>query len=303
VTAENATAGPQATVLLCVGFDAMALWIARGARGARALSRGEFGGRVGAPRLLDILDHYSITSTWFIPGHTAETFPEVTRDVVSRGHEVANHGYLHEDFERLTFAEIQSVVDRGGAALERVTGVRPKGMRAPVGDFDGRLFAFLAEDGYEYDSSMWDGEYTLYWARGLDIVPDDGPVQFGSPVDLVEVPLSLMMQDFVYLEADLGSMGLNGRNTPRQVEEIWREQFDYMYEREPGGVLNVTIHPQTIGRGSRAAMLERFLEHCLSRPGVRFTTCAVAAGEFRAQTGLDGAPNAFRRVEDGSART
>lgn len=301
--ADDATDGPRATVLLCVGFDAMALWIARGARGARALSRGEFGGRVGAPRLLEILDRYSVTSTWFVPGHTAETFPEVTRDVVARGHEVANHGYLHEDFERLSFTEIQSVVHRGSAALERVTGGRPVGMRAPVGDFDGRLLAFLAEEGYEYDSSMWDGEYTLYWARGLDTVADDGPVQFGSPVDLVEVPLSLMMQDFVYLEADLGSMGLNGRNTPRQVEEIWREQFDYMYEREPGGVLNITIHPQTIGRGSRAAMLERFLEHCLSQPGVRFTTCAVAAREFRAQAGLDGAPNACRRVEDGATRT
>jgi maleate isomerase len=289
VLAENPTAGPRATVLLCVGFDAIALWLARGARGARALSRGEFGGRVGAPRLLDILDRYAVTSTWFVPGHTAETFAEVTRDVVARGHEVANHGYLHEDFESLTFAQIQSVVRRGSDTLERVTVVRPVGMRAPVGDFDGRLFEFLVEEGFEYDSSMWDGEYTLYWARGLDTVPDDGPVQFGSPVDLVEVPLSLMMQDFVYLEADLGAMGLNGRSTPRQVEEIWREQFDYMYEREPGGVLNVTIHPQTIGRGSRAAMLERFLEHCLSRPGVRFTTCAAAAREFRAQAALDGA--------------
>ena len=205
--ADDATGGPRATVLLCVGFDAMALWIARGARGARALSRGEFGGRVGAPRLLDILDRYSVTSTWFVPGHTAETFPEVTRDVVARGHEVANHGYLHEDFERLTFSQIQSVVRRGTAALEGVTGLRPVGMRAPVGDFDGRLFEFLVEEGYEYDSSMWDGEYTLYWARGLDTVPDEGPVQFGSPVDLVEVPLSLMMQDFVYLEADLGQHG------------------------------------------------------------------------------------------------
>jgi maleate isomerase len=288
VLATDTTPRPRATVLICVGFDAMALWIARGARGARALSRGEFGGRVGAWRLLDLLDRHSVTSTWFVPGHTAETFPEVTREVVARGHEVANHGYMHEDFERLTFGEIQSVVRRGAAALEGVTGQRPVGMRAPVGDFDGRLFEFLVEEGYEYDSSMWDGEYSLYWARGLDIVRDDGPVKFGSPVDLVEVPLSLMMQDFVYLEADLGQMGLNGRSTPRQVEEIWREQFDYMYEREPGGVLNVTIHPQTIGRGSRAAMLERFLEHCASRPGTRFTTCAAVAREFRA---LEKGPN------------
>jgi maleate isomerase len=301
VLATDTNSSHRATVLICVGFDAMALWIARGARGARALSRGEFGGRVGSWRLLDLLDRHSVTSTWFVPGHTAETFPEVTREVVARGHEVANHGYMHEDFERLTFDEIQSVVRRGADALEGVTGQRSVGMRAPVGDFDGRLFEFLVSEGYEYDSSMWDGEYSLYWARGLDTVPDDGPVKFGSPVDLVEVPLSLMMQDFVYLEADLGQMGLNGRNTPRQVEEIWREQFDYMYEREPGGVLNVTIHPQTIGRGSRAAMLERFLEYCASRPGTRFTTCAAVAREFRALgKGQNGPPS--RQGESSGSR-
>ena len=65
----------RATVCLTFDFDAVSLWMVFGARGARALSRGEFGARVGAPRLLELFDRYDIKATWFTPGHTAETFP------------------------------------------------------------------------------------------------------------------------------------------------------------------------------------------------------------------------------------
>ncbi len=53
--------------------------MANGARDARSLSRGEFGARVGAPRLLDLCDTFGIPSTWFVPGHTAETIADEFR--------------------------------------------------------------------------------------------------------------------------------------------------------------------------------------------------------------------------------
>jgi peptidoglycan/xylan/chitin deacetylase (PgdA/CDA1 family) len=275
----------RATVCLTFDFDAVSLWMAFGANGARALSRGEFGAKTGAPRILDVLDRYDIKTTWFTPGHTAETFPAVTRDVVERGHEIGNHGYLHEIFDSIPFEEVKSVIRKGNDAIERVTGVRPQGMRAPAGDFDGRLQEFLLDEGFAYDSSRWDGEFELYWARGLDTLHSDGPNELGAPIDLVEVPLSLMMQDLVYFEADFAVSAFQGRCAPSQVEEIWRDQFQYMYDRVPDGVLVVTMHPQSIGWGLRAAMLERFIEHCLSQPGTRFATCATVAAEFRAAAG------------------
>ena len=276
---------PRATVCLTFDFDAVSLWMVFGARGARALSRGEFGARVGAPRLLELLDRYDIKTTWFTPGHTAETFPEVSRDIVERGHEMGNHGYLHEIFDTIPFDEVKRVIVKGSDAIERVTGTRPQGMRAPAGDFDHRLQEFLLEEGFAYDSSRWDGEFELYWARGQDTLNDEGPNVFGADIDVVEVPLSLMMQDLVYFEADFAVSAFQGRSAPSQVEEIWTEQFNYMYENVPGGVLNVTMHPQSIGWGLRVAMLERFIKHCLNHDGVRFATCSTVAAEFRAAQG------------------
>jgi peptidoglycan/xylan/chitin deacetylase (PgdA/CDA1 family) len=264
-------------------FDAVSLWMAWGARGVRALSRGEFGARVGAPRILGVLDRYNLPSTWFVPGHTADTYPDLTREIARRGHEIGNHGYLHEAFDSLSREQVRNVIRMANDALERVTGVRPKGLRAPAGDFEGWLFELLLEEGFEYDSSRFDGEFDLYWCRRPDLLCDDGPNIPGEPIGLVEVPLSMVMQDFIYFEANFGAPLLTGSAPPSVVEEIWRSQFDYMYERVPGGVLTLTLHPQSIGWGLRMVALERFLEHCLAKPGTRFSTCGQVAMEFRAR--------------------
>ena len=69
---------------------------------------------------------------------------------------------------------------------------------------------------------------------------------------------------------------------PSHVEEIFKSQFDYMVEHVPGGVVNVTLHPQCIGQGLRMAMLERFVQHCAAVPGTRFTNVGTVVAEFRA---------------------
>jgi peptidoglycan/xylan/chitin deacetylase (PgdA/CDA1 family) len=275
----------RATVNLCFDFDAVSIWMAWGARGVRTLSRGEFGAKVGAPRILDILDRYGITSTWFIPGHTADTYPHITAKVAEQGHEIGNHGYLHEAFDKRTHDEVRQIIRKGNEALQRVTGQRPRGLRAPAGDFDGHLFEMLVEEGFDYDSSCFDGEFDLCWARGEGTIREDGPNIPGEPLDLVEVPLSMVMQDFIYFEPNYAEPQLTGAAPPSHVEEIWLAQFDYMYERAPGGILTVTMHPQSIGWGLRSLVLERFIEHVLEQPGTRFATCGAVADEFRSQQG------------------
>ena len=128
----TAPAQPQATVCLTFDFDAMSLWMNWGARGPQALSRGEFGAKVGAPRLLELFDQYGIRSTWFVPGHTADTYPELTASVAERGHEIGNHGYLHETFDLLDDDGTRAVLRKANDTLERVTGSRPRGFRLPA---------------------------------------------------------------------------------------------------------------------------------------------------------------------------
>ena len=61
------------------------------------LGRGEFGARVGVPRVLDLLDSHGLDATFFVPGHTVESYPAETASILEAGHEIAHHSYAHID--------------------------------------------------------------------------------------------------------------------------------------------------------------------------------------------------------------
>jgi peptidoglycan-N-acetylglucosamine deacetylase len=273
----------RATVCLSVDFDALSLWLQWGARGARALSRGEFGGRVGAPRLLDLLQRNSVPTTWFVPGHTADTYPDITAEIAHQGHEIGNHGYLHESFDKLAPDEIRKVLERSNETLEATTGQQPCGFRHPTGDSTGLLFEILEEFGFEYDSSLMGDDFYGYWCRGQDTFYDDAPPSFGAQLNLVEIPISFVMNDFHHFEFNYGEPLLVGHDGPEEVDRIWRAQFDYMYRNCLGGTLTMIVHPQCIGQGLRIDMLGRFIEYCCSHDGVRFATVGDVAREFRSR--------------------
>jgi peptidoglycan-N-acetylglucosamine deacetylase len=282
----------RATLCVTPDFDAASIWMSWGARGARALSRGEFGATTGAPRLLELFDRLGIESTWFVPGHTAETWPTISAEISARGHEIGNHGYLHEAFDQLSLDEARAVVRKGNDVLEKVTGQRPQGMRVPAGDFEGSLLKALVDEGFRYDSSLLGADFHPYWCRDSDELTEDGPTTFGERLDLVELAISFTMNDFSHFEFNYGNPLLVGDHPPSTVEEMWTSQFDYMYDNIPGGVLTLTLHPQCIGHGLRIAMLERFLQHCASRPGVRFARLDQVAEEFRAAEAAKESPRA-----------
>lgn len=205
----------KSTVCLTVDFDAVALWMSWGARGARALSRGDYDALHGAPRLLDVFEKYDVQATWFVPGHTAETYPDITASIAAKGHEIANHGYHHEDFGLLQEDDVRNVIKRSNEALERVTGMQPTGIRVPAGDFEEALLQLFLEEGFYYDSSLM-GEFELRWCREPRSLTSDGPNAFGSEIDLVEVPYSLVMSSFTYLEFNITDPVLWGCASPRR---------------------------------------------------------------------------------------
>ena len=283
MSAAEAVPPPRPTVCLTLDFDAESIWIMLGLTGARSISRGEFGGRTGAPRLLDLCDRHGISSTWFVPGHTADTYPEITREVCRRGHELANHGYLHEDFAALDLEQARTALRKGNAALERISGLQPEGVRLGGGDFDGGIMEVLVEEGFTWDSSLL-GEYRPHWCRSRDTLEGvDARIVRGCPLDLVELPVSFVTSDFVNFEVNYAAPAVPSRlRNPRDIEDIWQQELDALLTHEPAGALMLMLHPQVIGRGSRFTMLERFVEHCLAQPGLRFATCGTVAAEFRA---------------------
>jgi peptidoglycan-N-acetylglucosamine deacetylase len=272
----------QPTVCLSFDWDGVSVWMAGGATDARSLSRGEFGPRVGIPRLLELCDRLGITATFFTPGHTADTFPQTAREIAARGHELAAHGYVHEDFENLPLDEARTVVRRASEAIERSVGVAPRGMRFPPWAVAGEHFVLLLEEDYTYSSSVMD-DVRPHWAHGPGVVNFDGPNEPGPEIALVEVPITFITSDFAYFEFNgYGRPTLPaGLRNPRDVEEIWLDEFSYNADRDPGAFTMLMLHPETIGWGGRVAMLERVLLAMQER-GARFVTAEQLAEEFRA---------------------
>lgn len=284
---------PRLTCAFAVDFDAASIWHAFGAHGARTRSRGNFA-RVAVPRILDLLDKYEAPSTWFMPGHSAETHPDLAAEVAKRGHEIGNHGYIHEDFTGISQDAVREILVKSQDALEKVTGQRPRGIRIPVGDFEEDTFELLIEEGFTYDSSLLGGgedEYSPYWARAKGEVPLTGPTIEGPQINLVEIPLCFHISDFYYMEFNYGAPFLPGNSEPDKVYRIWEAEFNYAYEEMQGGYFHFTVHPQAIGRGGRFRnILERFFAECISRDGVKVVTFEQIADDFRKSQG--GAPPA-----------
>jgi peptidoglycan-N-acetylglucosamine deacetylase len=275
-------AGP--TVCLTFDFDAISLWIGpMAARSPSAISRGEFG-PIGCQRILRLLEREEIPATFFVTGHTADTYPDQTRAIVAAGHEIGHHGYLHENPLSLGTPEReQEVLLKGLDALDRIAGVRPLGYRSPSWDNSPWTVELLLEEGFRYESSLMGNDYTPYWCRTGDVIQVDGPYLFGPEVDLVEMPVSWILDDFPHFEyLSSPTAGVRpGLSAPSKVEEIWRDDFTYMQREVPGGVFTLTMHPQVIGRGHRMLMLERLIGWMKAHPGTSFSTLGHAADTFR----------------------
>ncbi|MGD9315723.1 MAG: polysaccharide deacetylase [Anaerolineae bacterium] len=270
------------TVCLTFDFDALSVWLGDDPHATPAmLSRGEYGARVGVPRILKLLAAYDLPATFFVPGHTAESFPTIVESILVAGHEVAHHGYGHQDPSSQSPAEERRSLERGMAVLERFLGGPPLGYRSPSWDYSPVTLSLLVEYGFTYDSSLFAGDFRPYHPRLGDRVGVEGPLVRGQEVDLWEFPVDFCLDDWPYFtfKFDPPRAGLSA---PSKVLEIWGGEFDYMVEHEEGGVLTVTMHPQVIGRGHRMALLERFVQHVLSAGSARIACLGDVAGELSA---------------------
>ena len=166
------------SVCLSFDFDAMSVWLTTmRSRSLSTVSRGEFG-KVGTERLLDTLSRYQVPSSWFIPGHTIETFPDLVKRVADAGHEIGHHGYCHENPASVKPDEEQRILERGIACIRRTTGKNPIGYRSPAADLSPHSVSLLVEFGFLYDSSMMANDFTPYYCRVGDDMRTDGPYVF-----------------------------------------------------------------------------------------------------------------------------
>ena len=281
--------------ILCafgIDVDAVAGWLGSygGEDSPADISRGLFAGEVGAPRLLKLFDRLGIQTTWFIPGHSIETFPQQMKAVAEAGHEVGVHGYSHENPISMTPEQEEAVLDRCIALVTDLTGSPPAGYVAPWWEFSRVTNELLLRKGIRYDHSLMHHDFRPYYVRVGDSWtkidyskhPSEWmkPLVRGEETDLIEIPGSWYLDDLPPMMFIKSSPNSHGFVNPRHLEESWRDQFDWVYREYDYAVFTITIHPDVSGRPQVLLMLERMYAHMASHPGVRFCTFNEIAEDF-----------------------
>ena len=278
-----------------IDVDAVAGWLGSygGEDSPDDISRGLFAGEVGAPRLLDLFDKYQLKTTWFIPGHSVETFPEQMKEVARRGHEIGMHGYSHENPIAMTREQETAVLDRSLELITELAGKRPTGYVAPWWEFSPVTNELLLERGIKYDHSLMHNDFHPYYVRvgdswtKIDYSKHPShwmkPLQRGKETPLVEIPASWYLDDLPPMMFIKKSPNSHGFVNPRDIEQMWRDQFDWVYREYDYAVFTKTIHPDVSGRPQVLMMHERLIEHINSHEGVEWCTFDQIADDFIAR--------------------
>ena len=285
----------MAKEILCafgIDIDAVAGWLGSygGEDSPLDISRGMFSGEVGTPRLVELFRRFGIKTTWFIPGHSMETFPKQVEEIVEAGHEIGIHGYSHENPIAMTPQQEEDVLERCIEVAMKFAGKRPTGYVAPWWEFSPITNEMLLKKGFKYDHSLMHKDYLPYYVRvgdswtKIDYAKNASdwmkPLVRGEETDLIEIPASWYLDDLPPMMFIKAAPNSHGFVSPRHLEEMWRDQFDWVYREMDYAVFTMTIHPDVSGRPQVLMMLERLYDHMTRHPGVTFTNFDAIADDF-----------------------
>jgi peptidoglycan/xylan/chitin deacetylase (PgdA/CDA1 family) len=249
--------GARCAVALSFDCDHETFEMGAGNQAIGRLAWGEFGRRVGVPRILALLAKHGVPATFFCPAVAALIGPEEPARIAAEGHEIGIHGWIHENTSILPEAVERELMLRARDTLAKLSGRDPVGHRAAQWDTSAHTVAIVQELGLLYDSSL---------------MADEEPYELlldGAPTGVVEVPVEWLRDDAVYF--------LFNRNpatrpyaTPEDVLGIFIREFDAAWAE--GSVFQLVMHPFVIGYRSRIWILEELIRHAQAKGGVWFGT-------------------------------
>jgi peptidoglycan-N-acetylglucosamine deacetylase len=249
----------EADVAVCLTFDvdAEAPWLAQSpdyASRLSTLSEGRYGVVRALPRILDLLRRHAVKATVYVPGSTADRYPDGVRQIVADGHEVGHHGHLHLRSHLIDADAQRAEMEQGLEALETVGCGAPRGYRSPAWELTPATFALLVDNGFAYDSSCM-GDDRPY----LESLGDE---------TILELPVHWSLDDWPYYG---WSVEMGGNLLPPSTWlESWLAEFESA--RDERRLVTYTMHPEVVGRGYRLLALERMLEEIKARANVWFPT-------------------------------
>ena len=276
-------------------IDSVAGWIGSygGGDSPSDIQRGVFASEVGNIRLLNLFKKYKMKTTFFIPGHSIETFPDQVKRIADEGHEIGAHGYLHENPIAMTPTQEEDVLAPCVDLIERVSGQKPRGYVAPWWEMSNSTAALLLKYGFKYDHSQGYRDFQPFYARVGDSWTTIDysktakewmkPMIHGKEIDLVEVGANWYVDDLPPMMFMKKAANSHGFVNPRDIEEMWRDQFDWVYDNMDYAVFAFTIHPDVSGRPQVLLMLERLIKYINKKEGTEWMTFEEIAADFRAR--------------------
>ncbi|KAJ5166807.1 Peptidoglycan deacetylase [Penicillium canariense] len=301
-----ATKRRRIQVLLSVDFDAVSGFLGTGASENNSLSdysSGYFAAQVGVPRLLRLFKRHGIASsvTWFVPGHSMESFPNETRAIVDSGAEVGCHGYAHEGAAQMTEAQEREVITKCVQLATELTGQKPRGWRAPLYLLREHTVRVLEEFGFLYDTSLTHHDSELYFLpevppiKPIDFSPSQSATTWMKPLakaapktekTLVEIPCNWYMEDMTPMQFLPAATNSHGFVSPTTIQENWKSRFEFLYNETEDFVFPLVLHPDTSGMAHVIGMIDRTITW-LKQKGdeVEFVTYENCAKEWKEKQG------------------
>jgi len=233
---------------------------------------------VAIPRIVEMCKRFEIKNTFFIPAWSIERYPKAVEKLLEGGHEIAHHGYLHENPNQQTPEKELYWLQRGIEVIKRHTGKRPRGYRAPWFKFSMHSLDFLLKEGFLYDSSLM-GDDIPYVLETRNKAKD-------LPNQLIELPMYWAMDDYPHYVQNDDLNYMMPIKSPDQAMEVWMAEFEAMWEFQ--GMFVTIWHPMNSGRLARCARLAKMIEQMQRKGKVWFATMEEIALNYRKCIDKDG---------------
>jgi peptidoglycan/xylan/chitin deacetylase (PgdA/CDA1 family) len=280
-------------VAIGVDADCVAGWLGSygGEDSPADLSRGLSAGNEGIPRMLQLFEDEGIDTSWYVPGHTIETFPEEVGAVADAGHEIGVHGDSHENPTDLSREQEDEILQLSIDLVEDVTGEKPVGHRASWWEFSENTPDLVEKYDFLYDSTLMEREFEPGYMRkgdsweriNYDQDPDSWttPYEYGEETDVAEIPISWYRDDIpamLFIKQPLYHAGY--KDPEMMYKQYYKRQFDYLYNRRGAGVYTFTIHPDIHGLPHMIAHLEECINYVKGHENAGFSTLEDVARKY-----------------------
>jgi peptidoglycan/xylan/chitin deacetylase (PgdA/CDA1 family) len=211
---------------------------------------------IAVPRILDMYRQCGIKQTFFYPAWCMERYPHLVDMILEGGHEIAAHGYIHEDPNKLPQEEEHYWLRRQIEVIEKMTGQRPRGWRGPLYNASKYSPDLLIEEGFIYDATLMgdDVPYILKTAQG----------------SVIELPSHWAMDDWPHYTHSMDMNYMMTIKSPDEAMNVFMSEFEAMYDF--GGLWVTVWHPFVSGRLARCRRVLQMIEYMQNKGGVWFAT-------------------------------